>query len=131
MESSGVPGQIQVSEAQVTAARATVKQRVSLLKQAQVDLERTIIRAPVDGTVILRNVDAGQTVAASLQAPVLFPIAQELRAVDPGQVLDNPLLQLPEKLPDGRRVHRVCPRLTRRTRRARARRFFASAADCD
>src|SRR5918999_5615602 len=67
-----VHAQIQVSEAQVRAAMAAVKQRESLLKQAQVDLERTIIRAPVDGTVILRNVDSGQTVAASLQAPVLF-----------------------------------------------------------
>jgi HlyD family secretion protein len=53
-----VQAQIKVSEAQVSSARAAVKQRESLLKQAQVDLERTIIRAPVDGTVILRNVDA-------------------------------------------------------------------------
>jgi HlyD family secretion protein len=74
-----VQAQLQVSEAQVRSALATVKQRESLLKQAEVDLERTIIRAPVDGTVILRNVDAGQTVAASLQAPVLFTIAQDLR----------------------------------------------------
>ena len=71
-----VQAQQRVSEAQVRSALATVKQRESLLKQSQVDLERTIIRAPVDGTVILRNVDAGQTVAASLQAPVLFTIAQ-------------------------------------------------------
>ena len=61
-----VEAQIHVSLAQVQSALAAVKQRESLLKQAQVDLERTIIRAPVDGTVILRNVDAGQTVAASL-----------------------------------------------------------------
>ena len=74
-----VQAQIRVSEAQVQSALAAVKQRDSLLKQAEVDLERTIIRAPVDGTVILRNVDAGQTVAASLQAPVLFTIAQDLR----------------------------------------------------
>src|SRR6185295_2585826 len=71
-----VQAQIEVSQAQVQSAIAAVKQRDSLLRQAQVDLERTIIRAPVDGTVILRNVDAGQTVAASLQAPVLFTIAQ-------------------------------------------------------
>jgi len=74
-----VQAQIKVSEAQVRTALAAVKQRESLLRQAQVDLERTIIRAPVDGTVILRNVDAGQTVAASLQAPVLFTIARDLR----------------------------------------------------
>jgi len=78
-----------VSEAQVSSARAAVKQRESLLKQAQVDLERTIIRAPVDGTVILRNVDAGQTVAASLQAPVLFTIAQDLRDMQVEAAIDE------------------------------------------
>jgi HlyD family secretion protein len=84
-----VRAQIKVSEAQVTSARAAVKQRESLLKQAQVDLERTIIRAPVDGTVILRNVDAGQTVAASLQAPVLFTIAQDLRDMQVEAAIDE------------------------------------------
>ncbi len=84
-----VQAQIQVSEAQVRSALAAVKQRESLLKQAQVDLERTIIRAPVDGTVILRNVDAGQTVAASLQAPVLFTIAQDLRDMQVEAAIDE------------------------------------------
>ena len=84
-----VQAQIKVSEAQVASARAAVKQRESLLKQAQVDLERTIIRAPVDGTVILRNVDAGQTVAASLQAPVLFTIAQDLRDMQVEAAIDE------------------------------------------
>jgi len=56
-----------------------VKQRESQLAQAKVDLDRTIIRAPVDGVVIKRSVDAGQTVAASLQAPELFQIAKNLR----------------------------------------------------
>ena len=84
-----VQAQIKVSEAQVSSARAAVKQRESLLKQAQVDLERTIIRAPVDGTVILRNVDVGQTVAASLQAPVLFTIAQDLRDMQVEAAIDE------------------------------------------
>jgi HlyD family secretion protein len=84
-----VQAQIQVSEAQVRSALAAVKQRESLLKQAQVDLERTVIRAPVDGTVILRNVDAGQTVAASLQAPVLFTIAQDLRDMQVEAAIDE------------------------------------------
>src|SRR5687767_9362000 len=84
-----VQAQQQVSEAQVRSALATVKQRESLLKQSQVDLERTIIRAPVDGTVILRNVDAGQTVAASLQAPVLFTIAQDLRDMQVEAAIDE------------------------------------------
>jgi HlyD family secretion protein len=84
-----VQAQLQVSQAQISSARAAVKQRESLLKQAQVDLERTIIRAPVDGTVILRNVDAGQTVAASLQAPVLFTIAQDLRDMQVEAAIDE------------------------------------------
>jgi HlyD family secretion protein len=84
-----VQAQLKVSEAQVRSALATVKQRESLLRQAEVDLERTIIRAPVDGTVILRNVDAGQTVAASLQAPVLFTIAQDLRDMQVEAAIDE------------------------------------------
>src|SRR5688572_3134033 len=84
-----VEAQARVSRAQISSAQAAVKQRESLLKQAQVDLERTIIRAPVDGTVILRNVDAGQTVAASLQAPVLFTIAQDLRDMQVEAAIDE------------------------------------------
>lgn len=67
-----------VGEAQVRNGEALVKQREAQLAQAKVDLERTAIRAPVDGIVISRNVDAGQTVAASLQAPILFLIARNL-----------------------------------------------------
>jgi HlyD family secretion protein len=84
-----VEAQLKVSEAQITGAVAAVKQRDSLLRQAQVDLERTIIRAPVDGTVILRNVDAGQTVAAAMQAPVLFTIAQDLRDMQVEAAIDE------------------------------------------
>jgi len=86
---NGVRAQIGVNESQVTSALAAVKQRESLLRQAQVDLDRTIIRAPVDGTVILRNIDAGQTVAASLQAPVLFTIAQDLRDMQVEAAIDE------------------------------------------
>jgi HlyD family secretion protein len=60
-------------------AQAQVVQTQAALRQAQVDLDRTFIRAPVDGTVVGRSVDVGQTVAASLQAPTLFTIAQDLR----------------------------------------------------
>jgi HlyD family secretion protein len=88
-QQKAVQAQIQVSEAQVQSALAAVKQRDALLRQAQVDLERTIIRAPVDGTVILRNVDAGQTVAASLQAPVLFTIARDLRDMQVEAAIDE------------------------------------------
>jgi HlyD family secretion protein len=81
--------QAKVNEAQVDSALAAVKQREALLRQAEVDLEKTIIRAPVDGTVILRNVDAGQTVAASLQAPVLFTIAQDLHDMQVEAAIDE------------------------------------------
>ena len=84
-----VEAQLKVSQAQIQSAQAAVKQRQSLLQQAEVDLERTVIRAPVDGTVILRNVDAGQTVAASLQAPVLFTIAQDLRDMQVETAIDE------------------------------------------
>ena len=70
--------QLRVAEAAVTSARAQVKQKQAALRQAKVDLDHTTIRAPVDGIVISRAVDVGQTVAASLSAPTLFTIAQDL-----------------------------------------------------
>lgn len=70
--------QHEVAQAQLAAAEAQVKQSEAALRQAQVDLDHTFIRAPVDGIVVSRNVDVGQTVAASLQAPTLFLIAQDL-----------------------------------------------------
>jgi HlyD family secretion protein len=69
---------LEVTRAQLTAARAQVRQKQAALAQAQVDLDNSSIRAPVDGVVVARNVDVGQTVAASLQAPTLFLIAQDL-----------------------------------------------------
>lgn len=67
--------QLHVNQAQVAQAQAA-------LKQATVDLNNTVIRSPVDGLVISRNVDVGQTVAASLQAPTLFTIANELARME-------------------------------------------------
>jgi HlyD family secretion protein len=63
----------------VRNVEALVKQRESQLAQARVDLDRTTIRAPMDGIVVKKSVEPGQTVAASLQAPELFIIAQDLR----------------------------------------------------
>ena len=71
--------QLRVSEAMLKNAMAQVVQNEAALRQAQVDLDRTFIRAPVDGVVVGRSVDVGQTVAASLSAPTLFTIAQDLR----------------------------------------------------
>jgi len=62
----------------VTQALAQVQQKDAALTVAQTNLDYTTIHAPIDGTVIARNVDVGQTVAASLQAPTLFTIAQDL-----------------------------------------------------
>lgn len=70
--------QLAVAEASAGNAQAGVKQREAALAQARVDLERTVITAPLDGVVVNRSVEAGQTVAASLQAPELFVIAENL-----------------------------------------------------
>ncbi|MEE4639094.1 MAG: efflux RND transporter periplasmic adaptor subunit [Wenzhouxiangella sp.] len=69
---------VEIARAQLRNAQATVLQREAALEAARIDLERTEIRAPINGVVIDRAVDLGQTVAASLQAPVLFTIAQDL-----------------------------------------------------
>jgi HlyD family secretion protein len=71
--------QVKMAQAQVEHSLAQVKQREAALHNSKVDLEHTVIRSPLDGVVIQRNVDIGQTVAASLQAPTLFTIAQDLR----------------------------------------------------
>jgi HlyD family secretion protein len=71
--------QLELAQAQVRNARAVVQQREAQLASARVDLGRTQIRAPVDGVVIKRSIEPGQTVAVSLQAPELFLIAQNLR----------------------------------------------------
>ncbi|HEY3093994.1 MAG TPA: efflux RND transporter periplasmic adaptor subunit [Vicinamibacterales bacterium] len=66
------------AEAALKSAQAMVTQARAALNQNQVNLDHTIITAPIDGIVISRNVDVGQTVAASMQAPTLFVIAQDL-----------------------------------------------------
>jgi HlyD family secretion protein len=74
----GAQAQVGVTEAQIKTAQATVAQRGALVAQAKVDLGRTRIVSPVGGIVIKRAVEQGQTVAASLQAPEMFVIAQNL-----------------------------------------------------
>lgn len=70
--------QERLSAAQRNVALAQVEQARAALQAAALDLEHTTIRSPVDGIVVSRSVDVGQTVAASLQAPTLFLIAQDL-----------------------------------------------------
>jgi HlyD family secretion protein len=64
--------------ANVTQAEAQISQKDAAVAVAQTNLDYTVIRSPIDGTVVARNVDVGQTVAASLQAPTIFTIAQDL-----------------------------------------------------
>ncbi|HZD93312.1 MAG TPA: efflux RND transporter periplasmic adaptor subunit [Candidatus Sulfotelmatobacter sp.] len=70
--------QVAAALAQEEQARAQVQQKRAAVQVAQTNLDYTTIHAPIDGTVVARNVDVGQTVAASLQAPTLFVIAQDL-----------------------------------------------------
>src|SRR5712691_1506106 len=79
--------QRRVAEAMLQTARAQVKQKQAALQQAQVDLEHATIRAPIDGVVVARSIDVGQTVAASLQAPTLFTIAQDLSRMKVGDAV--------------------------------------------
>jgi HlyD family secretion protein len=69
---------VDAAQAQVTQAAAQYQQKLAAVTVAQTNLDYTTIHAPIDGTVIARSVDVGQTVAASLQAPTLFTIAQDL-----------------------------------------------------
>ena len=67
--------------AQILTTEAQVLSRAAGLRERKTELDNTVIRSPVNGVVINRAVDPGQTVAASLQAPVLFTIAQDLREI--------------------------------------------------
>jgi len=69
---------ISAANAGVLQAEAQVKQKAAAVAVAQTTLNHTVIHAPIDGVVVSRSVDIGQTVAASLQAPTLFTIAQDL-----------------------------------------------------
>jgi len=102
--------ELAIAKAQVENAKATVAQRQATLDSARIDLERTYIRSPIDGVVIERTVEPGQTVAASMTAPKLFTIAQDLSQVeidaqvdeaDIGQVAsDNPVSFTVDAYPD-------------------------------
>jgi HlyD family secretion protein len=81
--------QVGVSQAQVSAAKANVSQRDSALAQARIDLARTKITSPVNGIVIKRTIERGQTVASSLQAPELFVIAQNLSDMQVEAAIDE------------------------------------------
>src|SRR5438552_7812128 len=69
---------VDAAAANITQAEAQVSLKEAAVAVAQTNLDYTVIRSPIDGTVVARNVDVGQTVAASLQAPTIFTIAQDL-----------------------------------------------------
>ena len=81
--------QVGVTEAQIKSAQANVAQREASLAQARIDLERTRITSPVNGIVIKRAIEKGQTVAASLQSPELFVIAQNLQDMQVDASIDE------------------------------------------
>src|SRR5450755_3404394 len=70
---------VDAAAANITQAEAQISQKEAAVAVAQTNLDYTIIRSPIDGLVVARNVDVGQTVAASLQAPTIFTIAQDLK----------------------------------------------------
>lgn len=99
-----------IARAEVADADATRQQREAARESAAIDLDRTFIRSPIDGVVIERSVEVGQTVAASLSAPKLFTIAQDLTRIridaqvdeaDVGQVaVGNPVSFTVDAFPD-------------------------------
>lgn len=72
---------VDAADANVTQAEAQVDQKDAAVKVAQTNLDYTVIRSPIDGTVVARNVDLGQTVAASFSAPTIFTIAKDLKTM--------------------------------------------------
>ena len=73
---------VKIAQAELTLAEANVRQWAASVDQARTDLANTVIRATIDGVVIGRDVERGQTVAATLEAPTLFLIAQDLREME-------------------------------------------------
>lgn len=80
---------LQVAQANLAAVTAQISQREAAVRQIEVDLRNTDIKSPVNGVVVQRNVELGQTVAASLQAPELFRIAEDLRQMEIAANIDE------------------------------------------
>jgi HlyD family secretion protein len=81
-EIEGLKADIALAESQVSSGDAVILQRQAKLRDVEIDLSRTEIKSPVDGVVVKRDIELGQTVAASLSAPTLFTVAQDLRQID-------------------------------------------------
>ena len=81
-ELTGLEVDIKLAEAEVMASRAVIASRKARLRDIEIDLERTEIKSPVEGVVVQKSVELGQTVAASLSSPTLFTVAQDLRQIE-------------------------------------------------
>ena len=80
---------VRAAEAQIKSSEASLSQSKASLNQNEVNLQHTVIEAPIDGIVISRNVDVGQTVAASMNAPTLFIIAEDLTKMQVNASVDE------------------------------------------
>jgi HlyD family secretion protein len=80
---------LDTAKAQLQVANARIEQTTAVLHQIEVDLHNTEIRSPVDGVIIKRDVELGQTVAASLQSPTIFTIADDLRHMEIAASIDE------------------------------------------
>jgi HlyD family secretion protein len=78
----GLDADILLARAQITASEAGLQQKLARLRDIEIDLSNTDIRSPVDGVVVQRQIELGQTVAASFSSPTLFTIAQDLREIE-------------------------------------------------
>jgi len=81
-ETEGLRADLALAQANLKSAEAMILQKEAKLRDIEIDLARTEIRSPVEGVVVKRDIELGQTVAASLSAPTLFTIAQDLREID-------------------------------------------------
>jgi HlyD family secretion protein len=88
-ELDGLKAKYELSRVEKLSAEAQVAQARAQVGMAKVDLDRTTIRSPIDGTVLQRAVDVGQTVAASLSAPTIFTIAQDLSKMEVRAAIDE------------------------------------------
>jgi HlyD family secretion protein len=73
---------VRIADANLENAKAVIEQKQAALDQAELDLKRTLLRSPIDGVIISRNVDPGQTIAVTLDARTLFIIANSLDSME-------------------------------------------------
>ncbi len=81
--------EVMMANAELSNATAVVQQREAAVNRTQIELDRAIIRAPIDGFIVGRSVELGQTVSASLEAPTLFTLAENLQNMDVHAIVDE------------------------------------------